>query len=263
MISKRLRVISKQEAEQFIEEGYVIIREAFSRNTAAQLANEVWEIIPENPLDPSTWTRPAVEIQRVIKSPTAQEIFTKRYTDSVNELVGEGLWKTNMDSFGWIPIRFPGFASPSSFPPASGWHVDGMNFNHRLTSGEVALAGMELYTDIERNGGGTVLRIGSHKYIGNIISEHSAQGISYEELYRISNEASHFEAKEAYGSAGDVLWMHPFLIHARGPNLRNTPRIAANRTISLFSDVNLSMPSHTSLLHRSLRQMSGTGPDIL
>ncbi|KIO77847.1 hypothetical protein TH53_06830 [Pedobacter lusitanus] len=252
---KKLKVLSEEDVDSFINKGYVIIRNAFSEQTAENLASKVWEMIPEDMNDRSTWTRPAAEIQRVIKTDAANDLFTSRYVDAIDDLLGEGRWHTNKDSFGWIPLRFPGFSNPPWKSPLTGWHVDGINFCHHLNSPEQGLAGMEMFSNIEKGGGGTALRIGSHKYIAQLLHRSGSAGISYQELKGIADQAEDFPVEEATGNAGDVLWMHPFLIHARSPNVSQTVRIAANRTISLYDDIyplNSDIDS-LSILEQSIR----------
>jgi hypothetical protein len=255
LVHRKPRVLSEEEVEHFVEKGYVIVRNAFSRNTAKKLEDIVWSLLPEDPIDRSTWNRNGAEIQRVIKSSVVGEMFTERYLGSVRDLIG-GDWYTNWDTFGWIPVRFPGFMLEPWTPPIKGWHVDGMNFQHRLTSKELGLAGMEFYTDILKDGGGTALQVGSHKYVGRLLSEARAKGISYQKLFELSNEPNAFSVEQAFGQAGDVLWMHPFLIHARGPNVKDQVRIAGNRTISLKEDLCISKDNQDcSVLEWSISQM--------
>jgi len=255
--NKKGRVLTAEDREQFLEKGYIIIREAFDPNTAQRLADCVWELLPEDRNDRSTWTRSGAELQFLVEKGPVAEIFTTRYTEAVDDLLGAGRWHTNRESFGWIPVRFPGFSKPPWEPPAHGWHVDGMNFQHRINPKETALAGMEFFSDIKPGGGGTALKTGSHKYIGALLKQREPEGIPYKELFDIANDNSgNFIVEEATGRAGDVLWMHPFLIHARSPNTGQDVRIAANRTISLHDPTEPLRNEHeTSLLEWSIRQM--------
>jgi hypothetical protein len=247
-------ILSAFDIEHFKEKGYVIVRNAFSRETAKTLADIVWQKIKEKPNQPATWNRPAAELQEVIRTREAAALFTNRYRGSIDDLLGANRWHTNKNGFGWIPVRFPGFRSPPWKPPLKGWHIDGINFTHRINSKEVGLAGMEFLSDIPMGGGGTALRVGSHKYIAQLLKSAGEKGLSYMELREISEITKSFPVEEANGNAGDVLWMHPFLIHARSPNVGNLVRIASNRTISLTNDLNLGAENNDpSILEQSIR----------
>ncbi|MFB6453975.1 phytanoyl-CoA dioxygenase family protein [Chitinophaga sp. Hz27] len=254
--NKPMKVLSEEDVKCFIEKGYVIIRNAFEKTTATALANEVWNIIPEDQHDRSTWTRPAVEIQDLLTSGPISDLFTTRYVQAIDDLLGEGKWYTNRDSFGWVPLRFPRPAGEQWQPPLKGWHVDGIKFQHHLSSPEQGLAGMEMLSDILPGGGGTALRIGSHKHIARILHERGDAGISYRDLCDVAESSTDFPVEEATGNAGDVLWMHPFLIHARSPNVTNNVRVASNRTISLYEHIRPleATESEMSLLELSIKK---------
>lgn len=249
----KFKILTQEQAKAFLKDGYIVIRQAFSSKTAEQLLPYVWARLNEDPDDCSTWMRASAEIQEVIKEGPVKDLFTSRYRDSLDDLVGERRWILE-EGFGWLPVRFPGFSCSPWRPPKSGWHVDGIHFNHHLTSAEQGLVGIEMLTEIESGGGGTVLRVGSHKTIARILKESEPAGLSYKELRCISEEMNHFPIVEAIGKSGDVLWMHPFLIHARSPNIRHTVRIAANRGIALHKPMNLQREndSEYSLVERAI-----------
>lgn len=231
-------ILSQEQAAAFLEEGYVVVRRAFRPETAEQLLPHVWARTHEDPEDRATWKQPDAQIEEVITEGPVAELFTPRFCGSVDDLVGKGRWTTRR-GFGWVILRLPGFYQLPWRPPASGWHVDGMDFQHHLTSHEIGLVGIEMLTDIISGGGGTAVRVGSHKVISRLLNESEPAGVSYTELRRIAEGIQHLPAVEVSGQAGDVLWMHPHLVHARSPNVRDTIRVAANRSIVLRERMNL------------------------
>ena len=56
-------VLTQQEIDAFVRDGFVIARNAFRRETAEQLLAYIWAHLPEKPDAPDTWTRPSAEIQ--------------------------------------------------------------------------------------------------------------------------------------------------------------------------------------------------------
>ncbi len=241
-MSAHNQVISASAAEAFIHEGFVVVRKAFARATARALVAEVWSRIEEKRRARSTWRRPNVQVEELITTGPIDEIFTPRYRSSVDNLVGAGRWKTS-HGIGWVILRFPGFHTGPWRPPDAGWHVDGMNFQHHVTSAEQGLVGIEMLTDIQPGGAGTAVRVGSHRTIARRLRAAEPHGLSYKELRAISEEIADLPVVEITGRAGDVLWMHPYLVHARSPNAGRRVRIAANRCIELLEPLRLDRPN--------------------
>jgi hypothetical protein len=248
------KVLNRAEVDQFLEAGYVVVQSAFARRTAEALLPYVWKRLAEDPHNPSTWKRGGVQIEEVIKEGPVAELFTPRYRGSVDDLVGEGRWWTRQ-GFGWVILRFPGFSSAPWRPPTAGWHIDGIDFQHRADSAEQGLVGMELLTDIVPGGGGTAVRPGSHREISRLLVAAGPAGIGYPALRRFCDELKGYPPVEVVGEAGDVLWMHPHLVHARSPNVRDTIRVAANRTIALRESMRLDRGAgeSESLVERAIR----------
>lgn len=248
-------VLTSEQEAAFLEEGYVIVREAFSPDTAVRLLPFVWARLAENPNDRRTWTRPGVQVEEVIEEGPTSEIFTPRFCHSVDDLVGAGRWTTR-HGFGWVVLRLPGFHPQPWRPPTSGWHVDGTHFQHHITSREQGLVGIEMLTNIAPGGGGTAIRVGSHKIVARALYASEPRGLSYGELRTLAESIDGLPVVEATGRAGDVLWMHPHLAHARSPNTRDSVRIIANRCIVLNEPLNLSRKVATefSLVERAIRK---------
>ena len=61
---KRLRspTMSDAQVEQFIEEGFVRLDQAFPRQLAEEGRAIMWRDIPCDPHDPATWTRPVIRL---------------------------------------------------------------------------------------------------------------------------------------------------------------------------------------------------------
>lgn len=225
------RVLSEEQCAAFVETGFVRVSGAFSPTTAEALVPHVWHRLSENPHYPTTWTQKNRHIEEVLTCGPADDIFTDRYRASIDELVGRDRWVRNLHGFGWVVLRFPLWES--WHPPQRGWHVDGMHFHHHLRSPEQGLVGIEMLTDIEPRGGGTAVRVGSHKEIARALFDAQPEGLSYDALKTLADRLQHLPVVEVVGRAGDVLWMHPFTAHARSPNTRSTVRIIANRCIAL------------------------------
>ncbi len=115
------------------------------------------------------------------------------------------------------------------------WHVDGGHFSpHYLSSLDQSVILLPMIRDIQSNGSGnTVLLSGSHIDIARQLKSHDESekgnhggGIDKSQLNSYCEQVSKTWPKEqivevAPCNAGDVLIIHPFLIHSAGWNTRN------------------------------------------
>jgi len=232
------KVLSQEEIQHFIENGYLLAREVFSRELAGKINLMVWEKLIEKPDDPSSWNKPLVWLREIFKNEIVDQIHTKRYYDAIDDLCGEGRWFAHTGAGVW-PILFPGFSN-SWHMPEENWHIEGNWFHHHLNSSEQGLVGLQLFTDIEPGGGGTGIRVGSHHYTAHILSEAEPDGLDEHELCRrVIPATKHLPSVEITGNAGDIIFIHPFTLHGSSTNLSKRVRIAANKCISLSEKLNL------------------------
>ncbi len=233
----RLKILGEAEAQSFIEDGWVVVKEAFPRELAERIAPLFWRYLREKPDDPSTWTQEGVLIKTNIADEPAPQVVTQRYRDVVDDLCGGG--RAWLDPrLGYAPIRFPGFSSPPW--AATGWHVDGNFFHHHVHSREQGLVGVDLFTEIDEGGGGTAVRVGSHRIVSRILAAHEPGGLSPAQLGQLANvETARCRVVEIRGGPGDAVLMHPHLVHGSSTNLSRRVRLAANRCVSLSEPMRL------------------------
>ena len=232
------KVLSKEEIHHFIKNGYHLAKGVFSRELAEKINSMVWEKLDEKPHDPSTWNKPLVWLREVFKNEIADQIHTKKYYNVIDDLCGEDKWHAHTGAGVW-PILFPGF-SKSWLVPEENWHIEGSWFHHHINSSEQGLVGIQLFTDIERGGGGTGVRLGSHHYTAQILAEAEPDGLDEHELCRrVIPLTKHLPVIEITGNAGDIIFIHPFTLHGSSTNTSNRVRIAANKCISLFEKLNI------------------------
>ena len=151
---------------------------------------------------------------------------------AVDQLAGEGRAYLH-DFFGWWPILFPGFPGPG------GWHVDGSNFHHRLQSKGQALVTLYLFSDIEPGDGGTALACGSHHDVARLLCDAEPEGLSIEALTKSLPEVESGRVVEVTGSAGDIAFLHPFLVHGFSANRGQSVRFACNPQYPFKEEMNL------------------------
>src|SRR5258707_12264978 len=112
------RPLSSAQIEQFIQQGFVRIDNAFPRELAAE-GRIMWRDLPCSEHDPSTWTRPVVRLPGYGQEPFRQAINTSVLHAALDQIVGQGRWRPRRD-IGTFPGRFP----HSDDPGDAGWHVD-------------------------------------------------------------------------------------------------------------------------------------------
>jgi len=225
-------VFSRNEIEQFIREGHVILRDGFSESIASRGRDFVWQKLKVSDDKPSEWTEKLIHIQEAFSCSPFDEILNPRIRMAVDELTGKDRAFVH-GYFGWWPVLFPGFSGPG------GWHVDGSNFHHRLTSSEQGLVTLYLFSKIEPGDGGTAIARGSHRDVAKILAAAEPNGLTLDELMERLPVVDPDQIVEVSGNAGDIAFLHPFLIHGFSANDGSEVRFACNPQYPLKSAMNL------------------------
>ncbi|MCZ7646507.1 MAG: phytanoyl-CoA dioxygenase family protein [Planctomycetota bacterium] len=247
------KVFSKGEIEQFIEDGYVVLREAFPGSVAAEVRARLWEKMGLRPDDPSGWKEPVVHIREALGGPPFSLAWTQRVWDAFDDLLGAGRY-LKKDTLGWFPVAFPGFDAPPWKPPEKGWHVDGIQFHHHVYSRDQGLLPIVILSDIGPGDGGTAIDLGSHKLAARIMAESEPEGLEIKELCARVAKHPFKRVVEANGRAGDMFLHHPFIRHARSANTGKSVRFICNPCIVLKEQMNLKRanPAEYSPVERAI-----------
>ena len=99
---KPLKVLSEEEWDFWIHEGYIVIKGAVPRARAQRTADFLWEFEEKNPADPATWyTPPRAEMQMkelagtgMVEVYNHQELWTNRQMPRVYETFTD-IWGTD------------------------------------------------------------------------------------------------------------------------------------------------------------------------
>ena len=230
------RVLSDAQIQQFINDGFVRIDEAFPNELADAGRAILWRDLPGDANDPATWTHPVVRLGWYGDEPFRDAVNSPVLHAAFDQLVGQGRWRPRMD-LGTFPVRFP---SPKD-PGDTGWHIDvsfpGPNsswderrdfsdWRASITSRGRALLMLFLFSDIGEADAPTRIKAGSHRDIARILAPAGEAGMSNAML------APHFAAIDrpevaATGPVGTVYLCHPFLVHAAQMHHGTTPRFLA------------------------------------
>ncbi len=227
------KVLTPAEIDQFVEDGYVVLRDAFPSSVAAEVRSVLWKELGLSPDDRAGWTKNLVSLQKVFQGPPFTGAFTARLAGALDDLMGAGRYHPPT-GLGWWPVAFPGFEPPPWKPPTTGWHVDGIQFHHHVDSADQGMLPIFLLSDINPGGGGTAVSVGSHKIAARILRDSEPDGLHVNELAkRMMAADARDRVVELTGRAGDVALHHPFMLHARSANTGDQVRFICNPCITL------------------------------
>ena len=258
-----MKVLSEQQIDQFVRDGFVVLPEAFSPDVAAEIRDLVWEGIGLSPDRPGEWSKPLVHLQQAIGGPVVEQAFTPRLYGALDDVMGEGRWNP-VKTLGWWPVAFPGFDTPPWTAPEKGWHVDGQQFHHHINSPDQGLLPIFLLSDIAPGGGGTALSLGSHRVTAHALRDSEPDGMDVHTLARTVAAAPRDRVIEVTGKAGDVALIHPFVLHARSPNTGSKVRFICNPCYTLKEPMRLDRPEfydHSLVERATIEALYGETPD--
>jgi hypothetical protein len=230
-------MLSAQDIADFNNYGYIYLNNVFTKEIAKECRDIIWDHLGKTGImmdDPQTWPRRQSigEIFSAAEGPWCQ-VINGQLVNVIDEVLGVGRW----ESFGcgWWTISFPGTHTgwdDDCWGRDGSWHIDGSGYTRYLCSKEVGAVPLMLFSDIKQNQGGTLLACGSHKLIIDALHSADAYGLSNHEIKAIIEEnINQFEIQEITGDAGDIVLMHPFLVHARSKNMGLYGDLAAIRVL--------------------------------
>ena len=240
------KILTEAQVQAFMRDGFIVLPEAFDRKVAEGCVDMIWEVMEEDREDSTTWKREGLVVQQGIKGGPASQVMTRRYVDAIGDLVGHGRDTPGQKKgFGYPVIRFP--VDVPIWEPR-GWHIDGNWFHHHVDSAEQGLVGVDIFTDIDLEGGGTAIRVGSHHIAARIFGQAEPDGFAQGKVSTaVIPHCEDCPIIEVTGRAGDALLMHPHLLHASSTNRSRRVRIIANRAVSLHEPMQFDRPNPADL----------------
>ncbi|ETI26175.1 hypothetical protein G647_02952 [Cladophialophora carrionii CBS 160.54] len=258
------KVLTPDQVSHFMQHGYVVIEQCFSKEASDEWTKDVWTRLGMDPADKTTWTRERTNMpeHRRLQVPD----FAPKAWDAICDLVGgedrvTEMSKTWSDSF-IVNLGTPEGEGKEYGPKElDGWHVDGDFFIHFLDSPEQALLVIPLFTDIHPNGGGTWIcsegpaRIGKHLYdhpegvtphmtpVTDDTDDTPATDPGLAFFNSTIQDRADASFHEMTGRQGDVILLHPLTLHTASKNGRRLPRIITNPPVSLVEPFNFDRES--------------------
>ena len=258
------RMLTDEQAEHFLRRGYVVVSDCFSRDEARRWTDRAFDRLGYRRDDPSTWTQGRVHMPRM-ETWEVREFAPKAWAAMADLLGGEeciaqpAFWG---DSF---IVNFNDGADRPWQPPSAespGWHKDGDWFVHFLDSPEQGLLTLVVWSDIGPQGGGTFVAADSVAVVARFLRDHP-DGLRPEQFRFREMIAECREFVEVMGSVGDVVLLHPYILHASSQNPSGIPRFITNPAVSLKEPMQFdrSDPGDYSLVVRAV--LHGLGVERL
>ena len=254
----RTFTLTHDQAAAFERVGVLRLPGFYAADTVAPMADAVWADLRNRygfERDrPETWTRarPA-QFQSLGRSGVFAGVASPELHALMDDLFGRGRW------------RLVGHPTPLvTFPtgaweiPRAAWHIDAPADPH-TGQGPMSLLRLFILLDqVAPRGGGTLYAAGSHRVLVNLAVKGGAMLRSAHARERLRRESAWFDAvwtaegtdrtrrlmeegavvggvavcvDEMTGEAGDLILMHPAVLHASAPNARERPRLALAATV--------------------------------
>lgn len=238
-------LLNEKEIEQFIQKGYVRIDNAFSKETADVALDILWNDLPVDRHNPSSWIEPVIRLGMYTQTPFINSVNHPDLHKIFDQLVGENKWLPCM-SVGAFPIRFPS----SKEPIDTGNHVDAgfpgddpnnyFEWRINILSKGRALLMLVLYSDVSEIDAPTILFEGSHLEVAKILMSEGDKGLSFMELASKVSSLPNLKKVFAAGQRGTVFLCHPFLVHAAQAHRGRNPKFMAQPPLFLKTELSIS-----------------------
>jgi Phytanoyl-CoA dioxygenase (PhyH) len=233
-------VLTRQQIEQFVADGYVALRGAVPIDVIRECQDVVWRDLDSRGIrrdDRSTWSRPVVRLGTPEGGPFIAAGTSRVLWETYDQLLGENTWWKRHGVGGTIPVRFPSAEDPGD----AGWHIDGSfdgpdgEYWVNARSKMRGLLVLFLLTDVDEWSAPTRILAGSHLDVPRVLAPAGDDGMSFRDIVpRLPRSTFQRPIVSAVGHAGDVYVCHPFLVHAATwPHRGAGPRMVAQPGVGL------------------------------
>jgi len=228
------------------------VREAFSVKQAAAMRSAVWRELATVGIlqhEASTWTKERPEHLQCLKTdPVFRAVGSTRLLEAIDAVL-EGQAYETPKNWGAVFLAFPSYDAWNV--PSGGWHIDANYLSALAPPAGVRMHA--LFGDVVPRAGGTLIVSGSHRLVHKHFKDSppppGIHGADYRKLLQrdpyirdlhtegdASERAARFmdraedhggiplQVVENTGAAGDVILLHPLVLHVATSNNGNQPR---------------------------------------
>ncbi|KAH7927758.1 hypothetical protein BV22DRAFT_1103457 [Leucogyrophana mollusca] len=256
MSTKQYKYLTPEQVDHFMENGFVVVKQGFTKEKAEAWTENVWVRLGLDPTDKTTWDRERIHMPWHKRENVAD--YAPKVWEIMKELLG-GEERIDKPSGSWGDSFIVNLGTDAlegkdkAIDPRDldNWHVDGDFFVHYLDSPEQALLVIPVFSDIKPRGGGTYIAPEGIDMVAKYLAAHPEgvlpTGMSftpststytdpkddpsyYSHLQEVRKCNKFFEIT---GEVGDVILLHPLMLHSASKNHLRIPRIITNPPVSL------------------------------
>lgn len=236
--------LSQAQIDHFIQYGFIHLSDCFDVGFADQWIAEAFVRLGYDPDDRTTWEKPLIHMPGT-NFVNVRDFAPKAYEGMCQLLGGEDRIKGDVRWGNGFIVNFHLGADREWIPPSpesGGWHKDGDFFWHFLDSPEQGLLVIVVWRDIGPRGGGTYMAADSIKPVSEYLLAHREGIHPFEGKFGNLIDQCH-DFREVQGKAGDVVLMHPYMLHASSQNHSGIARFITNPPVSLREPLNFNRPN--------------------
>ncbi|ANB13500.1 hypothetical protein AWJ20_1794 [Sugiyamaella lignohabitans] len=250
--------LTQDQYDHFMEKGYIILHDCFTREQAAYWLKDVWVRLGLNPNDKESWHNPAVpedpygvKIHMPAQRTVKVSEFAPKAWGAICDLVGgeekiveeTKYWRDNfIVNLGHRPTdRAPDIDDPRAL---ENWHCDGDQFTHFLDSPDQGVVMTPIWSDeVKHLGGPTFLAPDSIDIVARFLHDHP-EGFKPGSGVFVGRDIAQMcnDFVECVGKVGDVIICHPFMLHSASHNTLRIPRFITNPTVILKEPFRFDLP---------------------
>jgi len=212
-------------SRQYLREGCLLVPGLIPQDVIAEAVTGMWQGLGASPDDRDTWATLGPH-PHLLKDARLLATYTDAVLEAAAQLVGEHVAGFSRPTHAFTINRVP---REGDWRP-NGAHLDYSlaELRHRALPLPFRIGAMTYLTDVPRHGGGTLIWPGSHVAVEALARSDRAR---YRYMSALSTDLHRLalgDGLELTPSRGDVLFLHPFCVHASSDNISPHPRLAIN-----------------------------------
>jgi hypothetical protein len=260
-MGSELTTLTSAELQRFERDGYVVVKQAFSRTDGLAMERRWWRELEDThgirPDDRASWRQIAGDLKAAKRDPVQAKILTERVCGVFDDLLGKAAWSRPRD-WGRPIVTFP---EPGAWDvPTRLWHWDNPCELH--LDRPRALFVVSFIGSVAPRSGGTLILSGSPRLLVQQERRIPASqrcglgGRTWERFHRshpwlmaLTGQAPSpadriaafmdgetivegvpLRVVELTGEPGDMVFCHPVMAHCVGPNRGARPRFMRIKT---------------------------------